>query len=85
MFYGCAPSRLNGCLGTFGIMRDYFDFYPRSIITQFCNSHTSPDRLMIGHVLLKIANHSGDCFLVDINVIRVDSVDLRPPFATGII
>lgn len=40
---------------------------------------------MVWHILPKVPNHCTQSFVVNGNVIRVDTVDLRPPLSTRIL
>lgn len=40
---------------------------------------------MIRNPFLKIPHHGRDCFIVDWHMVRVDSVDLGPSFAAGVL
>lgn len=42
-----------------------------------------PDGLVVGHPLLEVARHGREALVVEGQVVRVDTVDLRPALATG--
>lgn len=72
-------------LCTLRIVRDHFDFDPHVIFSQACDTDTSPDRLVVGHVLLEVPHHGGQSLVVDWDVVRVDTEDLGPTLATSVL
>lgn len=48
-----------------------FDLDPHIIFSEAWHSYASPDGLVVGHPLPKVANHRVESFVVDWNVVRV--------------
>lgn len=66
-------------------MCHHFNLHPHIIFTKSRNPHAGPDRLMIRHPLLKIPSHGSEGFVVERNMIRVDSKHLAPSLAAGVL
>lgn len=65
-------------------MSNNLNFNPHIILRQPGNANTSPNRLMVRHVLCKIANHGSKRLVVDRHMIRVHAEDLIPAFAASV-
>jgi hypothetical protein len=61
---------------TLRYMRPNLNLYPHIILTQSRYPNTSPKRLMIRHPLLEIPYHGIHSFIVNRDMVRVDSVYL---------
>lgn len=66
-------------------MRNNLNLHPHVIFAQPWHSNTGPNRAMIRHPLLEIPHHGLQCLVVDGDMIRVDSEDLFPAFAAGVL
>ena len=55
------------------------------ILPQPRDTHTSPQRLVVGHPLAHVAHHSRQGLVVDGYVVRVDAEDLRPALASRVL
>ena len=55
-----------------------FNLDSHIILTQPRHSNTSPDRLMVRHPLLEVADHCIQGFIVDRDMVRIDPHHLRP-------
>lgn len=81
------PTKLNdsGSLGSLWIVSDNLDLDPHIVLPEPSDPHARPDRLVIRHVLLEVADHGSQGFIVDGDMIGVDAEDLRPPFASSVL
>lgn len=66
-------------------MCHHFNLHPHIIFTKSRNPHAGPDRLMIRHPFLKVPSHGSEGFVVERNMVRVDSKHLAPSLATGVL
>lgn len=66
-------------------MGNDLNFHTHIILTKTRNTDTSPDGLMTGHVLLKVAHHGCQCFVINGHMVRVDAENLVPAFTTSIL
>lgn len=68
-----------------GIVRRHFYLDAHIIFTQASYANTSPNGLVIRHILLKVAYHGCQSLVVDRNMIRIDAEDLRPALPAGVL
>lgn len=66
-------------------MRRHLDLDPHVVLPQSRHTNTSPDRLMIGHVLPEVADHGLEGFTVDGDMVRVDTEDLFPALSARVL
>ena len=62
-------------------MRNNLNLNPHIILPQSAHTNTSPDRLMVRHILLEIAHHGIQCLVVDGDMVTIHSEDLVPTLA----
>lgn len=65
-------------------MRHNLNLNPHVILPQPRNTHTSPNRLMTGTILMKIPHHGRQRLVINRHMVRVDSENLAPALPAGV-
>ena len=68
-----------------GIVCNNLNLNPHVVFPKPCDPDTSPDRLVPGHILFKVADHGGQSLVVDGHVVRVHSEHLFPALSPGVL
>lgn len=66
------------------IERNHLNLHPHIILAQSRHPHGRPDRLMIRHPLCKVSLHGCQSLVVQRDMVRIDSENLRPAFSSRI-
>lgn len=64
-------------------MRHNLNLNPHIILPQPRHPHTSPQRLVVGHIRPEIPHHRVQCLVVDGDMVRIHPEYLLPAFAAG--
>lgn len=65
-------------------MRYNLNLYAHIILPQSRNTNTSPNWLVVRHVLSKVSNHGLDCLIIEWYMIGIDTEDLVPSLSARI-